>query len=184
MATRTRIAGNVLPLLVAASLAAGGGLTMAAAAQPRIAAASKVQINIHEHGKDPTSPGSAPTGKFTIELALTPFGQGGTTRIFPDPGVPRQISGQTQIEFVGVDTLTSKSGTLQLAFSGIHVPINTRLTSGGVAVGPAIEHGAWRIKAATGVYKKWTGGGIWAAVIDGYGTVQRYSVEWDGEITR
>lgn len=173
--------------LVAAALTAAGGLTMAASAQPLTTVASKVQIAIHEHGKNPTSQVAskgALTGTFTIELSLTPFGQGGTTRIYSDQGATRQVSGQTQIATGGVDTLTSKSGTLQLAFSGIQIPINIKLTSSGMAIGPAAEHGAWRIKAATGAYKGWTGGGVWAGAIDGYGAVQQYSVEWDGNITR
>jgi hypothetical protein len=172
--------------LVAAALAAVGGLTTASAAQSRSGAAASEQIAIHEHGTIPTrGPGDAGfNGSFSIELALTPFGQGGTSRTAFQISLVRHVSGQAQIPLAGVDTLTGKSGTLQLAFSGVYIPINTKLEYGNTAVGPAVEHGAWRITAATGVYNGWTGGGVWAAVVDGYGHLQPYSVEWDGDITR
>jgi len=173
--------------LAAATLAAAGGSAVTAHAQPGSVMAATVQIAIHEHGTAPTSAvasNQASSGRFTIELALTPFGPGGTARNYPDPGTTRQVSGQTQNTFTGVDTLTSKGSTLQLAFSGVEVPINRKLEHGSTVVGPAADHGAWRIKAATGIYKGWTGGGIWAAIVDGYGRLKPYSVEWDGNITR
>ncbi len=171
--------------LVAALLAAGGGVTMAAGAQPRSTAAT-VQISIHETGLTPNTQNTAaqPQGTFRIELALSPTSHRGTTRIAPDPGQTGYVDGETQVRFAGVDTLRSTDGVLELAFSGIHIPINTNLTANGLAVGPAVEHGTWHIKSASGSYEGWKGGGVWAAVINGYGKVSSYAVEWDGKITR
>ena len=35
------------------------------------------------------------------------------------------------------------SGKLELAFTGIHIDLNDKLASNGVAVGPAAEYGTW-----------------------------------------
>ena len=71
-----------------------------------------------------------------------------------------------------------------IAFNGTHIPVNNKATSSGIAVGPAVESGTWKIKSASGAYEGWKGGGLFAAAIYGYTINPSYSVEWDGEITR
>ena len=122
-------------------------------------------------------------GKFTIELKKDPFGLGGTTVVYPEPITTRLVNGQEQTRFAGSDRLTSKTGTMELAFKGVEINVNSKLSPSGHRIGPAAEYGTWKIRAATGIYEGWKGGGNFAAVAYGYGNVQPYSVEWDGYIT-
>jgi ABC-type branched-subunit amino acid transport system substrate-binding protein len=155
----------------------------AAAASGTAAGGRKKQIAIHEHGTTPTGDAGAITGRFALDVAATPFGPGGTTRISTDPASTTFLRGQTRVAFSGIDTLTGKNGRIEIAFSGTHIPINTHLVSGR-AIAPAVETGTWKIKTATGDYQGWTGSGVWAAAIWGYGARQQYAVEWDGSLTR
>ena len=145
------------------------------------AATAKLHISIHEHGTN------APTsirGKFTIELAKTPFGPGGTTSISPDAGNTTYVNGQERIAFGGTDHLTSTKGQIELRLAGIHIELNSKLTPSGWVVGPVVEYGTWKIASATGIYQGWKGGGNWAAALSGYSRFQPYTVEWDGYITQ
>ena len=146
--------------------------------------ASKAQINIHESGKintaKPPFAQGAIRGKFTIQLKLSPFGPGGTTAIVPVPAPTKYVNGEEQIPFTATDHLTSKAGTLELAIKGIHIDVNVKDTNDR---GPFAEYGTWKIRAATGTYEGWKGGGSWASAAVGYGKIQPYSVEWDGYIT-
>ncbi len=147
---------------------------------------SKSQIKIHESGTDnrvQSGTQGSVRGKFTIDLKGTPFGPGGTTVIYAVPGQTKYVNGQAQIPLAATDHLTSKTGTIELAITGTHIDLNTKLTSSGHSVGPAAEHGTWKIRTATGIYEGWKGGGSWASVAYGYGAVQPYSVEWDGYVT-
>jgi hypothetical protein len=166
----------------AALAAAALILTSAAAAQPRSGVASQLQIAIHEQGIDHQNGG--PNGTFTIDLALPGFAASGKTHISNTPGPTKYVQGQQQIPFGGEDTLTTGKGQIVIGFSGTHIPVNNRATSAGYAVGPAVEHGTWKIKSASGAYQGWKGGGPFAAAIYGYTINPSYSVEWDGEITR
>jgi hypothetical protein len=123
-------------------------------------------------------------GTFTIELALSPFGPGGTTKIALNPGNLRQVNGQKVTPFDGTDHLKSAKGQLELAVRGVHIEVNNKLAPSGYQVGPSVEYGTWKIRTATGIYKGWKGGGNWAAALYGYTNVQPYSVEWDGYITQ
>jgi hypothetical protein len=149
--------------------------------------ASKSQIAIHEVGKQlqtgTQSQGNFPRGTFTIDLALTPFGPKGTTIATSSPSNPTQVKGQERTQFTGTDTLKSTKGQLELAFRGVHIEVNDKLTPSGFHVGPAVEYGTWKVRTATGIYQGWRGGGNWAAVLYGYGKSQPYSVEWDGYVT-
>ena len=156
-------------------------LTATAAAQQTDGAASKQQIAIHEQGVDHHVGG--PNGTFTIELALPGFAAAGKTHIANGPGPTKYVAGQQRIPFSGEDTLTSSKGQLVIAFKGTHIPLNNRATASGVAVGPAVESGTWKITSATGAYEGWKGGGPFAAAIFGYTVNPSYSVEWDGYIT-
>jgi hypothetical protein len=151
------------------------------------AGASRSQIAIHERGtniNDPKGGNTFPRGTFAIELRKSAFGPGGTTRIATDPSAVSYVQGRPQISFSGIDTLTSKTGTLELAFEGTHIDLNGRLTSTGLLVGPAVEYGTWHVGPATGIYAGWKGSGVWAAASYGYGERVPYSVEWDGYVTR
>jgi len=167
-------------------------LTIVAFASGDVSSASSVssaQIAIHEQGTTNSNPKLPfdkryPHGTFTIQLAgLTP-NPAGTTALVPQPAQTRYVDGETQIPFVGSDTLTTKGGKLELAFKGVHIDVNSKLGSSGVATGPAAEYGTWTVRSGTGTFAGWKGGGVWAASIYGYGLVQPYSVEWDGSITR
>jgi hypothetical protein len=157
-------------------------LAATAAAQPSADVASRLPIAIHEQGIDHRSGG--PNGTFTIALALPGFAASGKTHIANAPGTTKYVEGQQRIPFSGEDTLTTDKGQIVLAFSGTHIPLNTKATPSGVAVGPAVENGTWKIKSATGAYQGWKGGGLFAAAIYGYTVNPSYSVEWDGNITR
>jgi hypothetical protein len=85
------------------------------------ATASVSQIAIHEHGTvsyDPKLPFDRkyPHGTFTLQLAGLTSNPAGTTRIVPQPGQTTHVDGETQIPVVGTDTLTTKDGTLELAY--------------------------------------------------------------------
>ena len=148
-------AASVVVLLVA----------LTAVGVPSSSGASKSQIAIHEQGKDKRTASGAPLlGKFTIELAGAPFGPKGTTRIFPSAGVTTYVSGQTRIGLAATDALTSARGRIVLAITGTHIDVNGKLTPSGFFVGPSVEYGTWKIKTATGIYKEWRGGGIWASL--------------------
>ena len=175
-----------LAALILTAVAGAFLLTTAGAAQPGRASA-KLQIAIHEQGTDHVNQQGttgAVRGKFTIDLALTPFGRGGTTVIYAIPTTTRKVNGQVQVPFVATDHLTSETGRLTLAVKGTHFDVNNKLSPSGVFVGPKAEYGTWKIEAATGIYQGWKGGGNWASVAYGYGNVQPYSVEWDGFITQ
>ena len=147
--------------------------------------ASRSLIEIHESGTiNQTKPDSqgAVRGKFTIMLKKTPFGPGGTTVIYGNPGSTRSVNGEVQTHFTATDHLTSKTGTLEIAVTGTHIDLNTKLAPSGL-VGSAAEYGTWKIRSATGIYEGWKGGGNWASAAVGYGKNQPYSVEWDGYIT-
>jgi hypothetical protein len=151
------------------------------------AGVSRSQIAIHERGtyvNDPRGGITFPRGTFTIALQDSGFGPGGTTRIAIDPSEVTYVQGRPQLSFSGVDTLTSKSGTLELVFDGTQIDLNGRLMSTGLLVGPAVEYGTWRVGSATGIYAGWKGGGVWADASYGYGEREPYSVEWDGYVTR
>jgi hypothetical protein len=142
--------------------------------------ASRSQIAIHEQGKHNITDESVPIlGTFTIELAGTPYGPKGTTRISPSPGATTHANGQTRLALTATDTLTSAKGHIALAITGIHIDVNGKLTPSGFFV-----YGTWKIKTATGIYRGWKGGGIWALAQYGYAQPEAYSVEWDGYITR
>ena len=166
---------KVLAVLAALALPAVGGVASGNTA-------SKAQINIHESGKintaKPHYAQGAIGGKFTIQLKLSPFGPGGTTAIVPVPAPTKYVNGEEQIPFTATDHLTSKDGTLELAIKGIHIDVNVTNDRG-----PFAEYGTWKIRAATGTYEGWKGGGSWAAAAVGYGKIQPYSVEWAGYIT-
>jgi len=157
-------------------------LAAIAAAQPKAGIASKLQIAIHEQGIDHHNGG--PKGTFTIDLALPGFAARGKTRISNAPGTTNYVQGQQQIPFSGEDTLTTSKGQIVIAFNGTHIPVNNKATPSGIAVGPAVESGTWKIRSASGAYQGWKGGGPFAAAIYGYTINPSYSVEWDGNITR
>lgn len=166
---------KVLAVLAVLPVPAVGGVASANTA-------SKAQINIHESGtintaKGPSAPGAI-RGKFTIQLKLSAFGPGGTTAIVPVPATTKYVNGEEQIPFTATDNLTSKTGTLELAITGIHIDVNVNANR----LGPAAEYGTWKIKSATGIYAGWKGGGSWASVAYGYGKLQPYTVEWSGYI--
>ena len=174
-------------VLAAGSLLAASVIALAVGGAAWGTSASRSQIAIHEQGTDHVNQQGttgAVRGKFTIDLALTPFGPDGTTVIYAIPAATRKVNGQVQVPFVATDHLTSKTGRLTLAVKGTHFDVNNKLSPSGVFVGPKAEYGTWRIEAATGIYQGWKGGGNWASVAYGYGNVQPYSVEWDGFITR
>jgi hypothetical protein len=173
-------------MVVVGAVVAGVAVVFAAsgAAQQRVPAAGRVEIAIHEQGMNADTHLGRIAGKFSIDLALVPSGHTGTTRITTELGHQNVVEGQMQIGFAGNDTLTSKNGTLTLAFQGVHIPINNKAKSNGETLGPDVEHGTWRIKTASGVYAGWKGGGLRAALLDGYEQAQSYSVEWDGMVTR
>jgi hypothetical protein len=166
-------------LSVSAIAVAVGGIASASTA-------SRSLIEIHEQGKNlvnrPGVTGSV-RGTFTIQLKKAPFGPGGTTVVFAEPAKTRLVNGQEQTSFVASDRLTSKTGTIEIAAKGIHIDVNSKLSPAGRRVAPAAEYGTWKIRAATGIYEGWTGGGNFASVAYGYGSVEPYSVEWDGYIT-
>jgi hypothetical protein len=174
-------------LVSTVSLLSVSVLALALGGEARGTAASKSQIAIHEQGKNPQTnlqaKGAFPRGTFTIDLALSPFGPRGTTVITTSPGNPRQVNGQKVTQFTGTDTLKNTKGQLELAFRGIHIEVNNKLTPSGFQVGPSVEYGTWKIRTATGIYEGWKGGGNWAAALYGYSPSQPYSVEWDGHIT-
>ena len=173
-------------ILAAVSLLAASVIALAVGGAAWGTSASRSQIAIHEQGTDHVNQqgtNDAVRGKFTIDLRLSPFGPGGTTVIYAIPSAIRHVNGQVQIPFEATDHLTSKTGQLTLAIKGTHFDVNNKVSSSGVFVGPKAEYGTWKIKAATGIYQGWEGGGNWASVAYGYGNVQPYSVEWDGYIT-
>jgi hypothetical protein len=147
--------------------------------------ASRSLIAIHEHGTERRTVQNVPNlGEFTIELDKTPFGPGGTTAVYALPPGITYVNGQQRVAVTGSDTLTSKTGRIELRFNGTHIDLNSKLLPSGDLVGPAAEYGTWKITSATGIYQGWKGGGDWAAVLYGYGKVEPYSVEWDGYISR
>jgi hypothetical protein len=157
-------------------------LAATAAAKPTASMASKLQIAVHEQGIDHHNGG--PNGTFTIDLAVPGFAASGKTHISNGPGATKYVQGQQRIPFSGEDTLTTSKGQIVIAFNGTHIPVNNKATSSGIAVGPAVESGTWKIKSASGAYQGWKGGGPFAAAIYGYTINPSYSVEWDGKITR
>ena len=174
-------------VLAAGSLLAASVIALAAGGAAWGTSASRSHIAIHEQGTDHVhqqGTTGAVRGKFTIDLALTPFGRGGTTVIYAIPTTTRKVNGQVQVPFVATDHLTSETGRLTLAVKGTHFDVNNKLSPSGVFVGPKAEYGTWKIEAATRIYQGWKGGGNWASVAYGYGNVQPYSVEWDGFITQ
>jgi len=168
-----------------ASLPVVGVIALAVGGVARGTTATRSLIAIHEHGHDPVNSIShGSTGTFTIELAGTRFGPAGTTYSFPDQAPDTHVNGEDQTPFAGGETLTSAKGRIELSFVGTEVSVNTRPQRNGSLVGPAIQYGTWKVKTASGIYRGWKGGGSWAEVIYGYGSVEPYSVEWDGYITR
>src|SRR5579864_4068693 len=161
-------------------------LAMAAAGVASRIGASRSQIAIHEQGmyiNNPT-PATPTLGKYTIELAGATFGPAGATNITYDPSNPTYDKGEQQSSLIGADTLRNTNGTLELAFKGIHIQVNGKLTPSGQVVAPFVEYGTWTIRTATGIYAGWKGGGKWTSVAYGYRYAEPYSVEWDGYITR
>jgi hypothetical protein len=168
------------------SVLSGGAIALALGGAASASTASRTQIEIHEQGTNLVNqPGATGSmhGKFTIELKLAPFGPGGTTVVYGEPVAIRQVNGQEQITLAASDRLTSKTGTIEIAAKGIHIDVNSKLSPSGHRIGPAAEYGTWKIRAATGIYEGWKGGGNFASVAYGYGKAQPYSVEWDGYIT-
>jgi hypothetical protein len=166
----------------AALAAAALILATIAAAQPKAVVASELQIANHEQGIDRYNGG--PNGTFTIDLALPGFAASGTTHISSGPGTTTYVQGQQRIPFAGDDTLTTRNGQIVIRFNGTHIPVNNKATASGIAVGPAVESGTWKIASASGAYRGWKGGGPFAVAIYGYTINPSYSVEWDGNITR
>jgi hypothetical protein len=182
LARRRAHAASGLSIVVALAIVAGA---LGSPSARSASTASRKQIAIHEQGTDNRlgqGTAGAVRGKFTIELAKTPFGPGGTTVIYATPSGTRQVNGQVQIPFGATDRLTSKNGTIDLAISGIHIDVNGKLHPSGTFIGPAAEYGTWKIRTATGIYQGWRGGGNWASVASGYRNRQPYSVEWDGYV--
>jgi hypothetical protein len=179
--TRARVRALTFVSLLSVSL-----IALALGDAARGTTASRSLIAIHEKGTDNINvqgPNGATRGKFTIELQKTPFGPAGTTIIYPIPTSTRSVNGQEQIPFVATDHLTSKAGTIELKIKGVHVDVNSKLSSSGHVVGPSVEQGTWKIGTATGMYQGWRGGGNFASVIDSYRSVRPYDVEFDGYIT-
>ena len=171
--------GAVLSLSLVGLLIVGGTSGASGAT-----AAERQQIAIHEVGKNNINKQfGGIRGTFTIELKKARFGPPGTTVISHIPGPLRYVNGQQQISGGGTDHLTSKQGTIEIRYTVLHIGLNTKLTASDEVVGPAMEYGTWKIKAATGLYEGWRGGGNWASVAWGYANLQPYSTEWDGYIT-
>lgn len=169
-------------VLVGAVLAASA-LVAAGAAQPRKAAAT-LQIAIHEVTPEKQSDPHIFRGKFTIEslngsVHLATVGSG-TSIISPNLGTTKNIDGQQVTPFTGTDTLTSKSGTLTISFSGDGIGVNPKFNP---SVGEVQEYynerGTWKITGAHGAYRGWKGGGRMASA----DTPSMQIKEWDGMVT-
>jgi hypothetical protein len=170
-------------LVSVAAVLAAAPLMAARAAQPRKAAAT-LQIAIHEVTPEKQSVPHIFRGKFTIEslngsVHLATVGSG-TSIITPNLGTTKNIDGQQVTPFTGTDTLTSKSGTLTISFSGDGIAVNPKFNA---SVGEVQEYynerGTWKITGAHGVYQGWKGGGRMASA----DTPSMQIKEWDGMVT-
>jgi hypothetical protein len=139
-------------------------------------AAGKSLIAIKELGSTVPSSDTTFKGRFSLVLSGV-IEDSGTTVIRPKEGTPKVVDGQQQTPVFGYDNLTSKRGTLSLAFRGISIVVSN--------ISPAKdpfdnEYGTWTIQGGTGSYKGWKGGGRWAVVA----TPSANNIEWDGYVTR
>jgi hypothetical protein len=138
------------------------------------AAAKKSQIAIKERGSAQMTSDKTFKGRFFVVLDGV-IEDSGTTVIRGNEGTAKTVGGQPQTPVVGNDNLTTKKGTLSLAFRGVSIA---------VSVDPAKapfynEYGSWKISGGSGIYKGWKGGGRWALV----GTPTANNIEWDGVVT-
>jgi len=164
----TAAAASIATMLVLASVAL-------ASTSAKQAAMTKSLIAIKERGSGVMSADKTFKGHFVLALmGLTK--DSGTTAIHPNQGATTIIDGQQRTAVFGEDVLTSNKGTLEISFHGVDVTINN--------VDPRkapsdVESGVWRIIGGTGIYKGWTGRGLWANA----GTSTVNSIEWDGYVT-
>src|SRR5262249_14437264 len=84
----------------------------------------------------------------------------GTTVISPHVGAQKVVGGQTVAPVSGYDNLTSKQGTLSIAFRGVTITVAPLAGSDSFYN----EYGTWKINGGSGIYKGWKGGGRWALV--------------------
>ncbi len=157
--------------MLAATVVTGGAHIATTGTAGTIASAtSKVHIAIKDQGNGQTF-----KGKMSIQLNYTGAFDSGASRVQPNELGVTIRGGQSQQAVAGYDTFTGRKGKLELTFTGVD------LTVPGGKNGLHAEYGTWHLLAgaSTGVYKRWTGSGRWAAVTDG-----TYSIEWDGSVTR
>lgn len=113
----------------------------------------------------------------TFVLSGTAGSDSGTTRVTPGEGPGGIRDGQRFVTVSGTDFLTGKKGNLVIQFTGISVNAGANVF---------VEYGTWRIYRGlgTGMYKNWRGGGRWAATSTQQGSSERYSVRWEGLVSR
>jgi hypothetical protein len=169
--------------ILAVSFLAAGVIALALGSAAGGTTASRSQIAVHVQGNYAQYRNviSNTRGTFTIKLALSPAGAG-TSLIGAQIAPPKTVGGQVQFPISGTDTLTSKTGQLVLAFKGLRIGVNRKLSSSGGLVGSVTEYGTWKITAAAGTYQGWKGGGNWTSIYYGYARQQPYSIEWDGYV--
>jgi hypothetical protein len=162
------VAASFTTMLVLASVALASN-------SAKHAASTKSLMAIKERGSGAMSPDKTFKGHFVLALMGLPK-DSGTTAIHPNQGATTIIDGQQQTAIFGEDVLTSKKGTLEISFRGVDVTVNNVDSTK-----PAsdVESGTWRIIGGTGMYKGWTGRGLWADA--GSATVN--NIEWDGYVT-
>ena len=115
-------------------------------------------------------------GRFTLLLNGVIQGSG-TTDIVPNELAVKTIDGQQQTPVFGYDNLTTKKGTLSLAFRGVSIAVSNLDPTKEAFYN---EYGTWQIQRGSGIYKGWKGGGRWANV----STPSTQNIEWDGFVTR
>ena len=138
-------------------------------------AAAKSRIAIKELGSEQMTADQTFKGRFVLVLDGVDEDVG-ATRIRPNEGTAKIVGGQEQDPVFGTNNLTSKKGTLSLAFRGVSIAV--------MNINPAKdafynESGTWQIAGGSGIYKGWKGGGRWALV----GTPSANNIEWDGYVT-
>ena len=161
-------AASVTAMLVLVSVALGS-------TNGRQAPEGKSLVAIRELGSSQMTADKTFKGKFI--LALDGVNKDtGSTIIHPNEGALKTVAGQQQTTVFGNENLTSKKGTLNLAFRGVSIAIKN--------IDPTKdpfdnESGTWQIAGGTGAYKGWKGGGRWALVA----TPSANNIEWDGYVT-
>jgi hypothetical protein len=165
----TAVAG--VSVLAAASIALASN-----GANEKVAGRSLIVIKERASGQQ--SSDKTFRGRFTLLLNGV-IQDSGTTDIVPNEAATKTIDGQQQTTVFGYDNLTTKKGTLSLAFRGVSIAVNSLDPTKAAFYN---ESGTWQIHGASGIYKGWKGGGRWANVSTP--TPNAQNIEWDGFVIR